>query len=41
MTVGVAMHVHGQPVHGKGQAPRVGLVPGRTDHLMDGGLRVV
>jgi len=41
MTIGVAVHVHGQPVHGKGQSSWVGLVPGRTDHLMDGGLGVV
>ena len=41
VTVRVAVHVHGQPVHGEGQSGRIGLAAGGTDHLMDARFRVV
>jgi hypothetical protein len=41
VTVGVAVHVHRQPVHGKRQPGRVGLIAGCTGHLMDTRIRVI
>jgi hypothetical protein len=41
VAVGVAVHVHRQPVHGEGQPGGVGPVPGRAGHLVDGGVGVV